>query len=121
MKSKREIEFSKPLYQAYLLSTLPKALRTYITSEDKQQSGTQLSYLLRDFKNDMLYFKYAHSKIYDQLLSALATIEHCIVQDEVSKSNPTTLTLLNDSFHKIYKAFLFDLPDDRIDSYFKFK
>lgn len=121
IKSNREIEFSKKIYQDYLLVDLPKAINTYSGSKGHDRSSAELSYLLRDFRNDMHYFKYVHNNVYQQLLAAVSTIDYAIEHQENENTIATNVLKINESLHQIYKAFLFDLPDDHIDRYFRLK
>ncbi|MBS9339113.1 hypothetical protein G6R29_05700 [Fructobacillus sp. M2-14] len=121
LKSNREMDFSRPLYQNYLLSELPNALTEYEIGQYSKLSVETFSTKLKHFKKDIRYFQYAHNKIYQDVSNSIACIDRILSQEPGSKSIGKTSSEISDLLHKIYKAFLFDLPDDHIDSYFRLK
>lgn len=126
LKSNREMAMSSKLYQDFLLSTLPEALDNYQLAEKKQEATTEFSSRLKDFTKNIRYFKFAHPKIYNSAISGVEEIEEALsnrlLASPPNLSNSQDIfDVLSPSLDKIYKAFLFDLPDDHIDSYFKFK
>lgn len=112
---------SRVLYDEYLLLKLPKAYDSYSKSINPIQAGKQLSRQLKIFKQHLHYFEYSHLPIYTKVLSAIRLID-LAVKDQVEGANHSQSNRkIRYALNTIYKAFLYELPDDHIDKYFKKK
>lgn len=122
-KSNKEFEMSKILYNEYLLNVLPKAFDQYILSKDWIIAGKDFSTKLKSFRRDIRYFKYSHKSIYNSILSSLENIDNQITKGtqpiDFPEQKEEIIQKIADELDNIYKAFLFDLPSDRIEKYFK--
>ncbi|WP_273728612.1 hypothetical protein [Leuconostoc mesenteroides] len=122
-KSNKEFEMSKILYNEYLLNVLPKAFDQYALSINLTVAGKELSTTLKSFRRDIRYFKYSHQAIYDSIFSSLEKIDNQITKGtgpiEFPEQKNEIIQEIANEFDNIYKAFLFELPSDRIEKYFK--
>ncbi|MFC4761409.1 hypothetical protein [Fructobacillus durionis] len=128
LKSTRELEMSKKLYLPHLLVYLPNLFAEFIKSNQSEESIVDFSTHLKTFRKDLGYFKYAHATIYQTVNQAIRRIDEelCIsiqnVKNPLNKTNKLAdMMSINQSLNTIYKAFLYELPDDHIDKYFKTK
>lgn len=125
-KSLKENEMSKSLYDDYLIKKLPKLYEEYVMSNDWTNKGKILLTSIKQFRRSILYFQYSHYKIYEDVLNSIEEIEKIISEganeqpQEKAKRDRIELKLSTE-FNNIYKAFLVDLPNDRIEKYFKQK
>lgn len=123
-KTAREDEFSKKLFVDFLLEEFPKAYEKFILSVDWVVAGKEFSSALKKFRHEILYFKYSHNAIYKNVTITLEKLD-----DQITKAAMTAKDSTNereaigdsmaDSMDTIYKAFLVELPNDRIERYFK--
>ncbi len=122
-KSNKEFEMSKILYNEYLLNVLPKAFDQYALSINLIRAGREFSTTLKSFRRDIRYFKYSHREIYDSIFSSLEKIDIQITKGtqpiEFPEQKDEIIQEIANEIDNIYKAFLYDLPSDRIENYFK--
>lgn len=122
-KSNKEFEMSKILYNEYLLNVLPKAFDQYAMSMNLVTAGKELSTTLKIFRRDIRYFKYSHRTIYSSIFKSLEKIDIQITKGtntiEFPEQKDEIVQEIANEFDNIYKAFLYDLPSDRIEKYFK--
>lgn len=119
-KSQYEINQSSVIYIKHLQSIIPKTFHNLQVSEESSSAAKEFLLKIRVFKLDILYFKYTHRKIYHSVIHSLEEIEKQISKViDSEKVDPQIIDAISSSLNRIYKAFFNDLPDDRIEQYFK--
>lgn len=123
-KTAREDELSKKLFVDFLLEQFPTEYKKFTLSKDWLNAGKEFSTVIKQFRHQILYFKYSHSSIYGNVMDALE-----ILDEQISKASTTDIdsthqrdaveNAMADAMDSIYRAFLVELPNDRIERYFK--
>lgn len=122
-RSNKEYEMSRSLYDDYLIKLIPKAYDEYVMSHDWVTAGKEFSTCLKSFRRDIRYFKYSHGKLYRSLLRSLEQIDDSITKGtqviQFPEQKKDIIDSIANSLDEIYKTFLLDLPNDRIEKHFK--
>lgn len=123
-KTTREDELSKKLFVDFLLDEFPKAYEKFTLSKDLLNAGKEFSTVIKQFRHQILYFKYSHYSIYETVMDSLESLDDQITKatitgNESTYSRDTVENAMAEAMDSIYKAFLVELPNDRIERYFK--